>query len=272
MGLLLDWPVGSPRHRARPPSWCPRAARRPRWALVAAEQATGAREEMNAPYVGPDARRCVLLSRTPPSRAPSADARQLVGAGWPLAQDWPTTSATAAPIAAGGSPKLAAAACLAASPMPLQVDAAEDARTAEVGEALHQGAGVGQPARMSGPAAGGGSLASSVQAFGLDAAGSRSSWSAVPAPSRASPRLGLLHPAELLWAGKRGAVVTVGEAEGRIDRLVQRRATATGRPPGGCSITSSAATPARRGLPRAAARLRGGSAGAAAGRGPSVLR
>ena len=174
------------------------------------------------------ARRCVILSRTPPSRAPSADAPPSWWARLaPLAQDWPTTSATAAPTAAGGSLGWQPLPAWQGQPVPLQVDAAEDARTAEVGEALHRvlewasQPGQAQPLEAL--------LASSSQAFGLDAAGRQQlerSARAILASAEARP---FFDPAELLWAGNEVAV-TVGEAEGRIDRLVQRRATATEPP------------------------------------------
>ena len=109
-------------------------------------------------------------------------------------------------------------------------------------------------------------LASSSQAFGLDAAG-RQQLGAVPAPSWPVPRARpFFDPAELLWAGNEVAV-TVGEAEGRIDRLVQRRATATEPPTWWVLDYKLGRTPGAVEAYHAQLRgLRGGSAGAAAGR------
>ncbi|MEO3691474.1 UvrD-helicase domain-containing protein [Roseateles paludis] len=225
MGLLLDWPVEQPAPRqaaflaseSRPP---PSLA-----ALVAAEQAARQREEMNALYVAlTRARHCLILSRTPPSRAPSAEAPPSWWARLaPLAQDWPAT-APAAPLAMGGSLSWQPLPAWQGQAVPLPVDAAEDARTAQVGEALHRVLEWASQSGQAQPLAA--LLASSSQAFGLDAAGRQQLERSARAILQSAEARPFFDPAELLWAGNEVAV-TVGEAEGRIDRLVQCRATAS---------------------------------------------
>ncbi|MCH8857573.1 MAG: PD-(D/E)XK nuclease family protein, partial [Proteobacteria bacterium] len=106
---------------------------------------------------------------------------------------------------------------------PLPAREADDARAAQLGEALHRvlewasQPGQSQPLDVL--------LSGASQAFGLDAAGRDQlarSAGAILASDEARP---FFDPAELLWAGNEVPVAIAG-GEGRIDRLVQRRATA----------------------------------------------
>lgn len=219
-GLLLDWPVAQPAPRqaaffgseTKPP---PSLA-----GLVAQEQAAREREEFNALYVAlTRARRTLILSRTPAKRPqPSWWARLApLGQPWPLPlQDGQAADAPAPcwwPLPAWQGQRV-----------PLPERAADNARAAQVGEALHRVLEwVSQPGQNQPLAV---LLAGSSQAFGLDAAGRQQlerSVKAILASAEARP---FFDPAELLWAGNEVAV-TVAGGEGRIDRLVQRRATAS---------------------------------------------
>lgn len=219
-GLLLDWPVdqAAPRQaaffgsEAKPP---PSLA-----GLVAQEQAARAREEFNALYVAlTRARRTLILSRTPAKRPQASWWARLapLGRPWPLPlQDGAVLEAAPPcwwPLPAWQGQRVA-----------LPPRAADNARAAQVGEALHRALewisqpGQNQPLDVL--------LAGSSQAFGLDAAGRQQlerSVTAILASAEARP---FFDPAELLWAGNEVAVAVAG-GEGRIDRLVQRRATAS---------------------------------------------
>jgi len=215
-GLLLDWPVDQPAPRqaaffgseAKPP---PSLA-----GLVAQEQAAREREEFNALYVAlTRARRTLILSRTP--------AKSLQASWWvrlsPLGQPWPVPLQRGAATEAA-PPRWWPLPAWQGQRVPLQERAADNARAAQVGEALHRALewvsqpGQTQPLDVL--------LAGSGQAFGLDAAGRQQLERSVRA-ILASPEAGpFFDPAELLWAGNEVAVTLIG-GEGRIDRLVQRR-------------------------------------------------
>jgi len=214
-GLLLDWPVDRPAPRqaaffgseAKPP---PSLA-----GLVAQEQAAREREEFNALYVAlTRARRTLIVSRTPAKRPQASWWARLS----PLGQAWPLALRDAA-AAEAPAPRWWPLPAWQGQRVPLQERAADNARAAQVGEALHRALewasqpGQTQPLDVL--------LAGSGQAFGLDAAGRQQlerSVRAILASAEAGP---FFDPAELLWAGNEVAV-TLDGGEGRIDRLVQR--------------------------------------------------
>ena len=219
-GLLLDWPVSAPAperaaffgSEAKPP---PALA-----ALVAEEQAARQREEFNALYVAlTRARRTLIVSRTPARRPQDGWWSRLA----PLGQPWPLPLQDGA-AAAAPAPAWLPLPRWRGERVPLVRREADNARAAQVGEALHRALewlsqpGQTQPREVL--------LAGSAQAFGLDAAGRQQlerSVSAILASAQAAP---FFDPAELLWAGNEVPVALAG-GEGRIDRLVQRRATDT---------------------------------------------
>lgn len=218
-GLLLDWPVGQPAPQraaffgseAKPP---PSLA-----GLVAEEQAARRREEFNALYVAlTRARRSLILSRTPSKRAQDSWWSRLA----PLGQPWPLPlqEGVAGPVP---PPRWRPLPAWQGERQPLPAREADDARAAQLGEALHRvlewasQPGQSQPLDVL--------LSGASQAFGLDAAGRDQlarSAGAILASDEARP---FFDPAELLWAGNEVPVAIAG-GEGRIDRLVQRRATA----------------------------------------------
>lgn len=219
-GLLLDWPVDSsaPRRAAffgsetQPP---PSLAE-----LVAQEQAARQREEFNALYVAlTRARRTLILSRTPARRPQDSWWSRLA----PLGQPWPLPLQEAA-AAQAAAPRWWPLPAWQGERVPLALRAAEDARSAQVGEALHRALewlsqpGQRQPLDVL--------LAGSAQAFGLDAAGRQQLERCVTAILASAEARPFFDPAELLWAGNEVPVVLAAGAEGRIDRLVLRRATA----------------------------------------------
>ncbi|MCE4557725.1 UvrD-helicase domain-containing protein [Roseateles cellulosilyticus] len=219
-GLLLDWPVGQPAPRraaffgseAKPP---PSLA-----GLVAEEQSARQREEFNALYVAlTRARRTLIVSRTPARRPQDCWWSRLA----PLGQPWPLPLQEGA-VGEAPAPRWRPLPAWQGERQPLPVRAADNARAAQVGEALHRvlewasHPGQTQPLDVL--------LAGSSQAFGLDAAGREQlarSAGAILSSSEARP---FFDPEQLLWAGNE-VPVTVTGGEGRIDRLVHRRATAT---------------------------------------------
>ncbi|MCY4746342.1 UvrD-helicase domain-containing protein [Pelomonas sp. UHG3] len=215
-GLLLDWPVGDPAptcaaffgSEAKPP---PSLA-----GLVAQEQAAREREEFNALYVAlTRARRTLIVSRTPAKRPQASWWARLA----PLGQPWPLPLLDGA---AGAAPALHwwPLPAWQGQRVPLQARAADNARAAQVGEALHRALEwVSQPGQTQPLAV---LLAGSSQAFGLDAAGRKQLEAAVRAILASAEARPFFDPAELLWAGNEVAV-TLPSGEGRIDRLVQRR-------------------------------------------------
>lgn len=215
-GLLLDWPVDQPAPQqaaffgseAKPP---PSLA-----GLVAQEQAAREREEFNALYVAlTRARRTLIVSRTPAKRPQASWWARLS----PLGQPWPLPLQDEA---AGEAPALRwwPLPAWQGQRVPLQERAADNARAAQVGEALHRALEwVSQPGQTQPLAV---LLAGSSQAFGLDAAGRKQLEAAVRAILASAEAGPFFDPAELLWAGNEVAVTLPG-GEGRIDRLVQRR-------------------------------------------------
>ncbi|MFG6489190.1 UvrD-helicase domain-containing protein [Roseateles sp. BYS78W] len=215
-GLLLDWPVDLPAPRqaaffgseAKPP---PSLA-----GLVAQEQAAREREEFNALYVAlTRARRMLIVSRTPAKRPQASWWARLS----PLGQPWPLALKDGA-AAEAPAPRWWPLPAWQGQRVELPARAADNARAAQVGEALHRALewasqpGQTQPLDVL--------LAGSGQAFGLDAAGRQQLERSVRA-ILASPEAGpFFDPAELLWAGNEVAVALDG-GEGRIDRLVQYR-------------------------------------------------
>ncbi|RTL34299.1 MAG: DNA helicase UvrD [Burkholderiales bacterium] len=218
-GLLLDWPVGQPAPQraaffgseAKPP---PTLA-----GLVADEQAARQREEFNALYVAMTrARRTLILSRTPAKRPQDSWWSRLA----PLGQPWPLPlreergreppAPTWRPLPAWQGER-----------QPLPVRTADNARAAQVGEALHRALEwASQPGQAQALEV---LLAGSAQAFGLDATGREQLARSVTAILTSDEARPFFDPAQLLWAGNEVPVAQPG-GEGRIDRLVHRRATA----------------------------------------------
>jgi len=217
LSLACDWPVdaAAPARLAFLVS-----ERRPPPALVdliADETALREREELNALYVAMTrARRRLIVSRTPPRRGAS-DASwwaRLSPLGQPLVlAEQGDDTALALPL-----PTHLPLPTWHAPPVPVRGGAADDAAQANLGEALHRvlewasAAGQVLPLDML--------VASSGQAFALDAAARLRLAAAAEAILRSPDCRPFFDPARLRWAGNEVAINATGE-DRRIDRLVQ---------------------------------------------------
>jgi ATP-dependent helicase/nuclease subunit A len=217
LSLACDWPVTSPAparlaflvsERRPPPALKP---------LIEAEQLLREREELNALYVAMTrARRRLVVSRTPPRRGAS-------DTSW-----WARLAPLARPLelaATADEPPLVLPAPV-HLPLPLwqpppavptRAGEADDVAQANLGEALHRvlewasAAGQTQPLSVL--------VASSGQAFGLDAAARERLAAAADAILQSPDCRPFFDPARLRWAGNEVAINAGGE-ERRIDRLV----------------------------------------------------
>ena len=218
LSLACDWPVD-----ARAPARLAFLAseRRPPPALaglVEAERSLREREELNALYVAMTrARRRLIVSRTPPRRGMSESSwwARLAPLALPLELAEPHAEAPLAlalpvhrPLPIWRAPPVAAG----------RDGAAGDAAQARLGEALHRvlewasAAGQTQPLAVL--------VASSGQAFGLDAAARERLATAASAILQSDDCRPFFDPERLRWAGNEVAVNAGGE-DRRIDRLVQ---------------------------------------------------
>ncbi|MFG6415085.1 UvrD-helicase domain-containing protein [Roseateles sp. DC23W] len=217
LSLACGWPVDAPAparlaflvsERKPPPALV---------ALIADEQALREREELNALYVAMTrARRRLIVSRTPPRRG-TGDASwwaRLSPLGQPLALAEP---GDAEPLAL--RPPVHLPLPVWTAPSSLAKDgAADDATQANLGDALHRvlewasAPGQVQPLATL--------VASSGQAFALDAPGRLRLAAAADAILQSPDCRPFFDPVRLRWAGNEVAINADGE-DRRIDRLVQ---------------------------------------------------
>jgi ATP-dependent helicase/nuclease subunit A len=217
LSLACDWPVASPAparlaflvSERRPP---PALAE-----LIADEKALREREELNALYVAMTrARRRLIVSRTPPRRGASE-------ASW-----WARLSLFGQPLALAGQgddtplalplPAHLPLPTWQAPPAPARDGAAEDAAQANLGEAVHRVLEWASAASQTQPLAV--LVASSGQAFALDAPARLRLAAAAEAILQSPDCRPFFDPARLRWAGNEVAINAAGE-DRRIDRLVQ---------------------------------------------------
>jgi len=217
LSLACDWPVASPAparlaflvSERRPP---PALAE-----LVEAEKLLREREELNALYVAMTrARRRLIVSRTPPRRGASDQSWWARLA--PLARPLEVGEGAEAPLALP-APSWLPLPTWEAPPAQAAQGAADDAAQANLGEALHRvlewasAAGQAQPLDVL--------VASSGQAFALDAAARQRLSQAAQAILQSPDCRPFFDAAQLRWAGNEVAINAAGD-DRRIDRLVQR--------------------------------------------------